>query len=135
MEQGGRRFVVRGLNELRVADIPCVRAQISWACASFVTNVRSRRPHLPHRADAFPGRGGIDNVYGPAGRIYSPTTAGLDTKRREPGSKLLPSRREPAHRAPRHHSPSTGPSTIQRPTLILTDNHNGYTQTIIRVLR
>ncbi len=83
----------------------------------------------------FPGRGGIDNVYGPAGRIYSPTTAGLDTKRREPGSKLLPSRREPAHRAPRHHSPSTGPSTIQRPTLILTDNHNGYTQTIIRVLR
>ena len=53
----------------------------------------------------------------------------------EPGSKLLPSRREPADRAPRHHAPSTGPSTIQCPTLILTDNHNGYTQTITRVLR
>ena len=87
------------------------------------------------RAGVFPGRGGIDNVYGPTGRTHDPTTTGLDTKKREPGSKLLPSRREPAHRAPRHHSPSTGPSTIQRPTLILTDNHNGYTQTIIRVLR
>mgnify|MGYP001688207377 FL=1 len=85
--------------------------------------------------DILPGRGGIDNVYGPAGRIYSPTTAGLDAKRGEPGSQLLPSRREPADRAPRHHAPSTGPSTIQCPTPILTDNLNGYTQTIIRVLR
>ena len=135
MEQGGRRFVVRGLNELRVADIPCVRAQISWACASFVTNVRSRRPHLPHRAGMFPGRGGIDNVYGPAGRIYSPTTAELDGERREPGSNPYPAPAGPPRRAPEHHSPSTEPSTIHRPTPILTDNHNGYTQTIIRVLR
>ena len=45
--------------------------------------------------DILPGRGGIDNVYGPTGRIYSPTTAGLDAKRREPSSKLLPSRRGP----------------------------------------
>ena len=130
-----RRFVVRGLNELRVADIPCVRAQVSWVCASFITNVRSRRLHPPRRADVFAGPGGIDNVYGPAGRIYSPTTAGPDAKRREPGSKLLPSRREPAHRAPQHHSPSTESSTIQRPIPILTDNYNGYTQTITRVLR
>ena len=42
-----RRFVVRGLNELRVADIPCVRAQVSWVCASFITNAHSRRPHAP----------------------------------------------------------------------------------------
>ena len=85
--------------------------------------------------DILPGRRGIDNVYGSAGRIYSPTTAGLYAKRREPGPKLLPSRRGPADRAPRHHAPSTEPSTIQRPTPILTDSHNGYTQTIIRVLR
>ena len=79
--------------------------------------------------------GGIDNVYGPAGRIYSPPTAELDAKRGEPGSKLLPSPRGPADRAPRHHAPSTAPSTIQCPTPILTGNHNGYTQTITRVLR
>ena len=132
---GNRCLVVRGLNELRVADIPCVRAQVSWVCASFITNVHSRRPHPPRRAGVFPSRGGIDNVYGPAGRIHSPTTAGPDAKRREPGSKLLPSRREPAHRAPRHRTSSTEPSAIQRPTTILTDNHNGYTQTVTRVLR
>lgn len=107
-----RRFVTRGLDELWVADIPYVRAQAGWACASFITNAHSRRPHPPRRAGVFPSRGGIDNVYGPAGRIYSPTTAGPDAKKREPGSKLLPSPREPAHRAPRHHLPSTESSTI-----------------------
>ena len=85
--------------------------------------------------DILLGRGGIDVVYTPAGRIYSPTTAGLDAKRREPGSKLLPSRRGPGDRAPRHHAPSIESNTIHRPTPILTDNLNGYTQTIIRVLR
>ena len=83
-----RRFVTRGLDELWVADIPYVRAQAGWACASFITNAHSRRPHPPRRAGVFPSRGGIDNVYGPAGRIYSPTTAGPDAKKREPGSKL-----------------------------------------------
>ena len=48
---------------------------------------------LPTRV--FPGPGDIDNVYGPAGRTHSSTTAGLDAKRREPDSKLLPSPREP----------------------------------------
>ena len=31
----------------RVADIPYVRAQAGWACASFITNAHSRRPHAP----------------------------------------------------------------------------------------
>ena len=86
------------------------------------------------RAGMFPGRGGIDNVYGPAGRIYSTTTADLDAKRREPGSNPYAAPAGPPRRAPEHHSPSTEPSTIHRPTPILTNNHNGYTQTIIRVL-
>ena len=38
-----RRFIARGLNELRVADIPYVRAQVGWVCVSFVTNVCWRR--------------------------------------------------------------------------------------------
>ena len=105
------------------------------ACVPFVANVHSRRPHPPRRAGVFPGSGGIDNVYSPAGRIHGPTTAGPDAKREEPGSLLLPSRHEPAHRTPEHHEPSTALSTIQRPTPIPTDNHNGYTQTITRVLR
>ena len=42
-----RRFVTRRLNELWVADIPYVRAQAGWACASFITNAHSRRPHAP----------------------------------------------------------------------------------------
>ena len=201
-----RRFIARGLNELRVADIPYVRAQVGWVCVSFVTNVcwrrilgwqvssltrtdlshprgpeaddhvddvvgrtpgprlhqpsgRTRReertrpttppppgrfrppspnpgrPHPPRRAGMFPGRGGIDNVYGPAGRTHSTKTAELDGKRREPGSNPYPAPAGPPRRAPEHHSPSTEPSTIHRPTPILTDNHNGYTQTIRRVLR
>ena len=111
----------------------CARRPAGPAPPSSPTHTRG--DPTPRRAGVFPSRGGIDNVYGPAGRIYSPTTAGLDAKRGEPGSQLLPSRREPADRAPRHHAPSTGPSTIQCPTPILTDNLNGYTQTIIRVLR
>lgn len=96
---------------------------------------RTRGDPTPRRAGRFPGRGGIDNVYGPAGRIYSTTTAELDGKRREPGSNPYPAPAGPPRRAPEHHSPSTEPSTIHRPTPILTDNHNGYTQTIRRVLR
>ena len=67
--------------------------------------------------DILPGRRGIDNVYGSAGRIYSPTTAGLYAKRREPGPKLLPSPRGPAppsarasltfHRTKHNPSPHT----------------------------
>ena len=153
-----RRFVARGLNELWVADIPYVRAQVGWVCVSFATNVCSRRilgwqvssltrtdlshPRGPEADDhvddvvGLPGPGGgIDNVYGPAGRIYSTTTAELDGKRREPGSNPYPAPAGPPRRAPEHHSPSTEPSTFHRPTPILTDNHNGYTQTIRRVLR
>ena len=111
----------------------CARKSAGSAPPSSPTHTRG--DPTPRRAGVFPSRGGIDNVYGPAGRIHSPTTAGPDAKRREPGSKLLPSRREPAHRAPRHRTSSTEPSAIQRPTTILTDNHNGYTQTITRVLR
>ena len=111
------------------------RQQFPGARSPTVDTQTDDRSASAHRARVFPGRRGIDNVYGPTGRTHHPTTAGLDTKRREPGSKLLPSRREPAHRAPRHHEPSAGPSTIQYPTPMLTDNHNGYTQTIIRVLR
>ena len=34
--------------------------------------------------DILPGRRGIDNVYGSAGRIYSPTTAGLYANKHNP---------------------------------------------------
>ena len=57
-----RRFVARGLNELWIADIPYVRAQVGWVCASFATNVCWRRilgwrVSSPTRTDLSPPAG------------------------------------------------------------------------------
>ena len=90
-----RRFVARGLNELWVADIPYVRAQAGWACASFITNAHSRRPHAPPGGQVPGPRGYRQRLWPCRANIqHDDRRAG----REEEGTRLkpLPSARGPA---------------------------------------
>ena len=132
-----RRFVARGLNELWIADIPYVRAQVGWVCVSFATNVCWRRilgwqVSSPTRTDLSHPRGPeaddhVDDVVGhtPGPRGYRqrlwPCRANIQPDdrragREEEGTRLKtltqPPRAHPAERQSITHLPQNQARSI-----------------------